>query len=102
MNKDRQQFKLAEFYVGGKLAYGMAMLPNYLSDLNAIHDIEKKLNFSQRQTYYYQLQLVLSRNIVLKQDLLAGVLVAMEACIMASAEQRAEALLKALDLWETE
>ena len=85
MNKDRQQFRLAEFYVGGKLAHGMAMLPDYLTDLNAIHDVEKKLTAEQAREYHNQLRRM-------------GITWLWHS----KPNQKVEALLKALDLWETE
>jgi len=88
--------KLAEWYIGGKLAHGMAMLPNYLTDLNAIHDVEKKLLFTHRQAYYTELRGICSRG------LNHALYVDMSECIRATAEQKVEALLKALNLWENE
>ena len=93
MNKDRQQFKLAEFYVGGKLAHGMAMLPDYLTDLNAIHDIINKLNEQQQIDLIQHLW-------KMGTDGKRGS--ATLAILNATSAQLGEALLKALDLWETE
>lgn len=69
-------------------------LPNYLNDLNAMHEAEKVLTFSKRQGYYRKLQRVCSAG------LLKGLIVVMETCIHATADQRAEAFLRELGKWE--
>jgi len=70
--------------------------PDYLNNLNAMHTAVKGLLFSQRRKYRNALIMVCSRG--LKPDLL----LATEECIDATAAQRAEAFLRALDLWTTE
>jgi hypothetical protein len=57
-------------------------LPDYLFDLNAMHEAEKVLNPEQLSEYYIQLASAMFRP------------------FRASAAQRAEALLKALNLWK--
>ena len=59
-------------------------IPDYLNDLNAIHEAEKVLNPSQEQLYFEKLHEV------------SGSL----AFYRATAAQRAEAFLKTLNLWE--
>jgi hypothetical protein len=57
-------------------------LPDYLKDLNAMHKAEKVLNPEQLSEYYIQLASAMFRP------------------FHASASQRAEAFLKALNLWK--
>ena len=64
--------------------YGQTDVPNYTSDLNAMHEAEKKLSYEQLDEYHYQLQRMTVRP------------------YHASAACRAEAFLRALGLWEEE
>lgn len=63
--------------------------PNYLNDLNAIHEAEKALSEHQRDTYYQWLCLI-SR--------VKGKHV--DYSVTATAAQRAEAFLKTLNMWK--
>lgn len=45
---------------GDQKPYTRCSLPDYLHDLNACHDMEKMLSFSQRQSYYENLRKVCS------------------------------------------
>ena len=63
-------------------------LPDYLNDLNAMHEAEKTLSDNQLFVMSRQLQHI-TRSIVI------GV-----AVMTASATQRAEAFLKTIDKWE--
>jgi hypothetical protein len=79
-----------------KEGIGSAMiweLPDYLNDLNAMHEAEKVLVFSKRLHYYRELQAIRSKEILPDR-------VAPQDCIMATAAQRAEAFLKTLGLWK--
>ena len=67
--------------------------PDYLHDLNAIHGAVKMLPFSKRQKYRKELQAIMSRN-------LEGLTIHISECIDATAAQRSEALLRALELWD--
>ena len=67
--------------------------PDYLNDLNAMHEAEKTLIFSKRQKYKIKLQLVASNRI-------RNCMVCMNELIFATASQRAEAFLRTLNLWE--
>jgi hypothetical protein len=110
MNKERQRIKIAEacgwtdFNSAkheGAIQYGRKPLsclnswevPDYLNDLNAMHEAEKTLIFSKRQKYKIELQLVASNRI-------RNCMVCMNELIFATAAQRAEAFLRTLNLWE--
>jgi len=62
-------------------------LPDYLNDLNAMHEAEKTLNVSDEQITYWQntLQLVCDRHNTIT--------------LMATAAQRAEAFLRTIGKW---
>jgi len=62
-------------------------IPDYLNDLNAMHEAEKTLNVSDEQITYWQntLQLVCDRHNTIT--------------LMATAAQRAEAFLRAIGKW---
>jgi hypothetical protein len=72
--------------IGEQLMHGgtgiFLNVPDYLKDLNAMHEAEKVLNPEQLSEYYIQLASAMFRP------------------FRASAAQRAEALLKALNLWK--
>lgn len=74
--------------------YAGQELPDYLSDLNAMHEAEKALIFSKRQAYRKSLQTVMSRGFD------GMFLIDIAECISATAPQRAEAFLRTLGLWE--
>lgn len=57
-------------------------LPDYLNDLNAMHEAEEVLNFDQMDDYDVQLARITMRR------------------FRANARQRAEAFLRTLNLWE--
>ena len=62
------------------------MIPNYFSDLNAMHEAEKILTAQQRRSYVsYIFNLPASE---------------CESNTFATAAQRAEAFLKTISLWE--
>jgi hypothetical protein len=71
-------------------------LPDYVNDLNAISEAESKLVFSKRQRYFRELQHVMSK------PLLYGTHAHISECILATAAQRAEALLRTLGKWVEE
>lgn len=78
------------YYGWGKDGVGFRQLPDYLTDLNAMHEAEKVLNKTLR--LFYQSRLMKLQ----KADLVAG----FWFLIHATAAQRAEAFLKTLNLWE--
>ena len=57
-------------------------LPDYLNDLNAMHEAEKMLNSEHSHEYYVQLSMKVNRPFI------------------ATAPQRCEAFLRTLGLWE--
>jgi len=70
-------------WTDGKSAWGSRRLPDYLSDLNAMHEAEKILNKDQKRHYACA-------------KLRGGVFDAVHS----TAAQRAEAFLKTLSLWK--
>lgn len=70
--------------------------PDFLSDLNAMHEAEQILTFSQRIQYRTTLQLVMSKSLI------PGDLICKSEIYRAIAPQRAEAFLRTLNLWKDE
>lgn len=70
--------------------------PDYLNDLNAMHEAEKNLNSQQQRQYLAYLISPLS--IVRDTVCVAG----LQKIADATAAQRAEAFLKTLGLWEND
>lgn len=66
------------------------ILPDYLNDLNAMHEAEKVLTEQQAKEYRWKLQ----------QGFLPNTQVAQELLCHATATQRAEAFLKVLGKWK--
>ena len=66
-------------------------LPRYLSDLNAMHEAERKLSLVQRDSYWRHLQRITEKG---------RMATAAWTTTTASAAHRAEALLRTLKLWE--
>lgn len=69
-------------------------IPNYLSDLNAMHEAEERLNFEQCGIYSLEL------NEKLKQDAKRPKLKVGEFRWHATAAQRAEAFLRTVGRWK--
>ena len=113
MNTDRQKIAIAEacgwtlqqaadvrtwwtVNPDGRCAYGdgpemycpLHVLPDYLNDLNAMHEAEKIMDIDEQIEYAKKLGVT---------DSIYG-----HTAILASATQRAEAFLRTLDLWESE
>lgn len=68
--------------------------PDYCNDLNAMHEAEEKLVFSERKLFRYWLQKVKSS--ALGND----VMIAIDECVHSTARERAEAYLRTLGQWE--
>ncbi len=66
-------------------------LPDYLNDLNAMHEAEKMLTEAQRHTYTHHLHAL-----AVKQ---CNAHMCYSACV-ATASRRSEAFLRTLNLWE--
>lgn len=76
---------------------GFFELPDYLNDLNAMHEAEKTLNETQRKTYAWQI-IGLARKQAGMEDHESHYPVPF--VLFATAAQRAEAFLRTLNLWE--
>ena len=113
MNKEKQRIAIAEFCGWSQdevlgwwapddsewygTSWGIDMLPNYLNDLNAMHDAEKGLTDAQWREYTNNLLNLTAMYI--DQE---GAPMRLVSSIHATAEQRAEALLKTIGRWEDE
>lgn len=100
MTPEQQQLAIAEacgrvqradgfWFPAGKY-YGSAGIPDYLNDLNAMHDAEKVLTKKQLQTYL---------------DILAdapreSMYQTWATSVFSTASQRAEAFLRTIGKWE--
>lgn len=65
-------------------------VPDFLHDLNAVHELEERLSESDQFKYYWRLLDVVLAKIPVRQL----------ALVSATAVQRCEALLRCLGLWE--
>lgn len=70
------------------------IVPDYLTDLNAIHEAEKVLDDAKWFEYMLNLMDVCQRHFDL------GKWTCVQVCMSATAAQRAEAFLRTLNLWE--
>jgi len=103
MNKEKQRIKIAEAcgYGGSytplwnSLGKPNCHLPDYLNDLNAMHEAEKTMNDHTYGEYSVKLNTI-ACNIQCGNKSSCGY------TISATAAQRAEAFLKTLGLWEDE
>lgn len=68
-------------------------LPNYLTDLNAMHEVEKRLTLNQRETYYSWLIRICDR-----EHRMASI--NRWLAPTATAAQRAEAYLRTIGKWK--
>lgn len=71
-------------------------VPDYLNDLNAIREAENILSYEQRQKYWKELFLILTRSegsVIFENKHIFHL-------IHASAAQRVEAFLRAIDMWD--
>ena len=82
--------------IGVKQGLGKLAVPDYLNDLNAMHEAEKILTPEQLETYGSQLS-HLSDNLL---SLWCPEFKEVAAAAMVPANKRAEALLKTLNLWD--
>jgi len=95
MKPELQRIRIAEacgfdkshwLELGGGIVLGTsACLPDYLNDLNAMHEAEKVLTDKQWEEY---------------GDYLEKMINPVKGCLHATAAQRAEAFLRTLNLWE--
>jgi hypothetical protein len=70
-------------------------LPDYVHDLNAVHEIEKKLNIKQQVWYLQKLT-----QVRFKEGVSGMICCMIDKTAFATAAQRCEALLKILGLWK--
>ena len=100
MNQEHQRIKIAEacgfsninsVCWRGNAALHERQIPNYPEDLNAMHEAVKSIPQAMRPSYFACLCRVVSSRIALY---------GYSAATEATAEQRAEAFLRILDLWE--
>jgi hypothetical protein len=69
-------------------------LPDYLNDLNAMHEVEKVLNNAQWQTYLNKLEDITgAQNTGTWWECI-------QCAVQSTAAQRSEAFLRTLNLWE--
>jgi hypothetical protein len=81
-------------WVAHKEMASQGVLPDYLNDLNAMHEAIGTLLFSQRRAYRINLKEIMSKKI-------NPAVICYSECIDAPAAQRAEAFLKTIDKWTT-
>ena len=103
MNKEKQRIKIAEacgwkdmFIENNRPLLGRhepesmgrdyLCVPDYLNDLNAMHEAQKILKLGMRNRYDAELSLIAERDYCFIWE--------------TSTEQKAEAFLRTLDLWE--
>lgn len=94
---------LAPRWIGTYMAKDGVMsrnfIPNYLSDLNSCHEMEKVLNHEQQMEYIDWM----CRTIVLPAEDEHGIVISQKSrawiYLHATAAQRCEAFLKTLNLW---
>ncbi len=73
------------------------VLPNYLCDLNAMHEAEKVLNHDNAREYCSRVAAITGQEFAQKDG--RGALPIIGATLHATAAQRAEAFLRTLSLW---
>ena len=79
---------------GGK-EWGTYGIPDYINDLNAMHEAERFLDYDQCEQYASDLWDI----IMCAEESMENPPPSNFACIHATAAQRAEAFLKTLNLW---
>lgn len=114
MTPEKQRIVIAEFclpkwqqlqYGNGGVWYFLAdggwnKVPDYLSDLNVMHEAEKLMNDSQKAYFVgHLMQIVPNDN---PNDCIKSVTRAKFKYINATSAQRAEALLRTIGKWEEE
>lgn len=92
---------------GKRYIHGITCPPNYLNDLNAMHEAEKRLDAGQRRAFAHNLEVIVFYNGDTKNEpnnfSPEGDYHELDesfAVYHATAAQRAEALLKTLGKWE--
>ena len=92
MNPEQQRIAIAEACGWLKVhGHSVAGIPDYLNDLNAMHDAEETLQESQRVTYSNELY-----DLAVEHQLKTG----KWSYLSMTASQRAEAFLRTIGKWE--
>ena len=92
MNPEQQRVAIAEACGWLKVhGHSVAGIPDYLNDLNAMHDAEETLQESQRVTYSNELY-----DLAVEHQLKTG----KWSYLSMTASQRAEAFLRTIGKWE--
>jgi hypothetical protein len=82
----------------GKACGKQIIIPDYLNDLNAMHEAERHIaTASDQMTYSAEILKAMGLNVSIEDDI--NVDYCWHAC-RATAAQRAEAFLKTLNLWK--
>lgn len=97
---DVKEHAVACWYAPGDMEWHQRLLPDYLNDLNAMHEAENVLSRAQAKTFAEKMQDVCRWHCI-------GIIPdwhhdreALAHLIHATAAQRAEAFLRTLNLWE--
>lgn len=77
-------------------------VPNYLSDLNAMHEAEKHIPEAKREDYVWNLNLLHPSADIHSSDIRRDIRMEVFELVHATAAHRAEAFLKTLGLWRDE
>lgn len=80
----------------GTYENGMAQLPNYLNDLNAMNEAEKVLYGNPNLPKKYTQQI---KNAICREAGVTKAQMNLDVCITATAAQRAEAFLRTIGKW---
>ena len=75
--------------------FSVFQIPDYLSDLNAMHEAESIFTYEQAEVFYHNLFEVCENS----NDTADNTLPSIFAVITATASQRAEAFLRTINLW---
>ena len=118
MNKEKQRIAIAEFCGWSQdemlgwwapddsewygTNWGIDMLPEYLNDLNAMHSAVKSLDDHYMEVFGFHLQEILGCYVVGVVEDYKRHMRLLTILANATAEQRAEALLKTIGRWEDE
>jgi len=88
MTPEKQRIAIAEacgWRIAERVLPELQILPNYTEDLNAMHEAEKVLNQKQKEDYFF---------------IILNFYGNWPKAIQATADQRAEAFLRAVGKWE--
>ena len=86
---------IASYVINHGVEVGTHGIPDYINDLNAMHEAERFLDYDQCEQYASDLWDI----IMCAEESMENPPPSNFACIHATAAQRAEAFLKTLNLW---